>query len=199
MGWSAPATTIVSTDSHANILGAVGTSARAWAIKDIAHAWAFGKVWFEVPATVKVELVGLPRSGTTAKDVGLALLRHFGANGLLGVAAEVYGEYADRLGLDGRLTISSLGTEMGAIIIFFSSKSSNPGLLQGQDRDAEFAPAQADADAAYERTERIDITDLEPLISRPGHPEDVSRSPRWPAARSTRPSSVPAPMAEWMT
>ena len=171
-GLVGPGDTIVSTDSHANILGAVGTFGQGMGDQDIAHAWAFGKVWFEVPATVKVELVGLPRSGTTAKDVGLALLRHFGANGLLGVAAEVYGEYADRLGLDGRLTISSLGTEMGAIIIFFSPNQAILDYCKAR-TGREFAPAQADADAAYERTERIDITDLEPLISRPGHPEDV--------------------------
>ena len=171
-GLVGPGDTIVSTDSHANILGAVGTFGQGMGDQDIAHAWAFGKVWFEVPATVKVELIGLPRSGTTAKDVGLALLRHFGANGLLGVAAEVYGEYADRLGLDGRLTISSLGTEMGAIIIFFSPNQAILDYCKAR-TGREFAPAQADADAAYERTERIDITDLEPLISRPGHPEDV--------------------------
>jgi len=167
-----PGDTIVSTDSHANILGAIGTFGQGMGDQDIAYSWAFGKVWFEVPATVKVELVGQPRHGTTAKDVGLALLRHFGANGLLGLAAEVYGEYADKLSLDGRLTISSMGTEMGAIIIFFPPNQNILDYCKAK-TGREFAPVQADPDAAYERTERIDITDLEPLVSRPGHPEDV--------------------------
>ena len=171
-GLIGPGDTIVSTDSHANILGAIGTFGQGMGDQDIAHAWAFGKVWFEVPATVKVELVGQPRPGTTAKDVGLALLRHFGANGLLGLAAEVYGEYADRLSLDGRLTISSLGTEMGAIIIFFPPNETVLNYCRAR-TGREFTPVRADADAAYEHIERIDITDLEPLISRPGHPEDV--------------------------
>jgi len=171
-GLVGPGDTIVSTDSHANILGAIGTFGQGMGDQDIAHAWAFGKVWFEVPATAKVELVGLPKPGTTAKDVGLALLTHFGANGLLGLAAEVYGEYADRLSLDGRMTIASLGTEMGAIIMFFPPSQPITDYCRTRTR-REFAPVQADPDAAYERTERIDITDLEPLISRPGHPEDV--------------------------
>ncbi|HTW90342.1 MAG TPA: aconitase family protein [bacterium] len=188
-GLIGPGDTIVSTDSHANILGAIGTFGQGMGDQDIAHAWAYGKVWFEVPATVKVELVGMPRPGTTPKDVGLALLRHFGANGLLGLAAEVYGEYADKLSLDGRLTISSLGTEMGAIIIFFPpnqaildycrqakvrAQGSGTG-EQSQIPDPQSPPPiyQADTDAVYERSERIDITDLEPLIAKPGHPEDV--------------------------
>jgi len=171
-GLVGPGDTIVSTDSHANILGAVGTFGQGMGDQDIAHAWAYGKVWFEVPAAVKVELVGQPRPGTTAKDVGLALLRHFGANGLLGLAAEVYGEYADKLNLDGRMTIASLGTEMGAIIMFFPPNQAIIDYCRAR-TGRESAPVQADPDAAYERTERIDISDLEPLVSRPGHPEDV--------------------------
>ena len=172
LGLVGPGDTIVSTDSHANILGAIGTFGQGMGDQDIAHAWAFGKVWFEVPATVKVELTGMPRPGTSAKDVGLALLRHFGANGLLGLAAEVYGEYADKLSLDGRITISSLGTEMGAIVIIFPPGQPVLDYCKAK-TGREFAPLQADADALYERTERVDITGLEPLISRPGHPEDV--------------------------
>ncbi len=171
-GLTGPGDTIVSTDSHASILGAIGSFGQGMGDQDIAHAWAYGKVWFEVPATVKVELVGLPRPGTTPKDVGLALLRHFGANGLLGLAAEVYGEYAEGLSLDGRMTISSLGTEMGAVIIFFSPNQTLVDYCRTR-AGREFAPIQADTDAAYERTERIDLAGLEPLIARPGHPEDV--------------------------
>lgn len=171
-GLVGPGDTMVSTDSHANILGAVGAFGQGMGDQDIAHAWAYGKVWFEVPATVRVELIGMPRIGTTAKDVGLALLRHFGANGLLGSSAEVSGPYADRLGLDGRLTIASLGTEMGAIIVFFPPNQAIVDYCRTR-TGREIAPVQADPDAAYERTERINITDLEPLVSRPGHPEDV--------------------------
>jgi len=171
-GLVGPAETLVSTDSHANILGAIGAFGQGMGDQDIAHAWACGSVWFEVPATVKVMLVGTPRSGTSPKDVGLALLRRFGADGLLGLAAEVYGEYADNLSLDGRLTIASLGTEMGAIIILFPPGQTVLDYCKARAK-REFAPLAADADAQYARIEQVDITGLEPLISRPGHPEDV--------------------------
>jgi 3-isopropylmalate dehydratase small subunit len=171
-GLVGPGETFVSTDSHANILGAIGAFGQGMGDQDIAHAWAFGKVWFEVPPTVRIELIGRPGPEATPKDVGLALLRHFGANGLLGCAAEVYGEYADKLKLDGRITISSLGTEMGAIVIFFVPNRAVIDYCE-QQAGRKFTPAVADPDAAYVRVERIDLTGLEPLISKPGHPEDV--------------------------
>ena len=171
-GLAGPGETIVSTDSHANILGATGAFGQGMGDQDIAHAWANGSVWFEVPSTVKVELVGMPGPNATPKDVGLALLCHFGANGLLGLAAEVYGEYVDGLSLDGRLTIASLGTEMGAIIILFPP---NKVVLDYCEKRTgrKLTAVQADRDAAYQRVERVDISGLAPLISRPGHPEDV--------------------------
>lgn len=171
-GLVGPGQTLVSTDSHANILGAIGAFGQGMGDQDIAHAWAHGKVWFEVPPTVRVELVGRPGPDVTPKDVGLALLRHFGANGLLGSAAEVYGEYADSLSLDGRITISSLGTEMGAIIILFTPDRAVLDYCSQRAGHA-FAPITASAAATYQRSERIEIARLEPLVSRPGHPEDV--------------------------
>jgi len=148
--------TIVSTDSHANILGAIGAFGQGMGDNDIAYAWANGKVWFKVPASVKIFLKGKPLKIITPKDVVLRLLREFGANGLLGYSAEIYGEYIDSLSIDGRITIASMATEMGAIIILFPSNN-----------------VKADYNAVYEKTFEIDISDMMPLISRPGRPEDV--------------------------
>ena len=152
-----PGSTIVSTDSHANILGAIGAFGQGMGDRDIAHAFAFGKVWFKVPPSVKIILKGKPSKSATAKDVVLKLLQEFGANGLLGFAAEIYGDYVDSLSLDGRITIASMATEMGGIILLFPTENG----------------VSADHDAVYENTFEIDISDLKPMISRPGHPEDV--------------------------
>jgi len=156
-GIAKPGSTVVSTDSHANILGAIGAFGQGMGDKDIAYAWAYGKIWFKVPPTVKITLKGMPSEIASPKDVVLRLLQVFGANGLLGYAAEIYGEYVDSLPLDGRITIASMATEMGGIIILFPS-------------DEGF---RADDDAEYEKNVEVDIEGLKPLISRPGHPEDV--------------------------
>jgi 3-isopropylmalate dehydratase small subunit len=149
--------TIVSTDSHANILGAIGAFGQGMGDRDIAYAFAYGKVWFKVPPSVKIILKGMPSSTATPKDVVLKLLQEFGANGLLGYAAEIYGDYIDSLSLDGKITIASMTTEMGGIILLFPYEKG----------------VNADADAKYEKIFEIDISGLKPMISRPGHPEDV--------------------------
>ncbi len=166
-----PGGTLVSTDSHANILGAIGAFGQGMGDQDIAAAWAYGQVWFKVPGSIKVILKGNPPSETTAKDIGLRLLREFGAAGLLGMSAELYGQAVNGLGLSERITIASLATEMGAIILLFPP---NNAVLEhfntlGKKGRAPFA----DSDAAYDRAVEIDVSDLIPLISRPGHPEDV--------------------------
>jgi 3-isopropylmalate dehydratase small subunit len=172
-GLAWPGSTLVSTDSHANILGAIGAFGQGMGDQDIAAAWAHGKVWFKVPETVRVEVKGTPPSGTSAKDAGLAFLKHFGANGLLGCAAEVYGEWAESLDLAGRITVASLATEMGAIILFFPPSESVVEHCRKATGRADWQPVHADPQAKFARTETLDLSGLKPLISRPGHPEDV--------------------------
>jgi 3-isopropylmalate/(R)-2-methylmalate dehydratase large subunit len=188
-GLVAPGGTLVSTDSHANILGAIGAFGQGMGDQDIAHAFARGTNWFVVPPTVRVTLAGLPAPAATAKDVTLALARHFGANGLLGYAAELYGPYVDGLDLAGRITMASMATEMGGIIMFFPpdeavlahcrqarrhavERAAGNGAAPAPPR-APVTPVYADADAAYAGDVVIDIAGLEPLVARPGHPEDA--------------------------
>lgn len=170
-GIAKPGGTIISTDSHANILGAIGAFGQGMGDKDIAHAWAHGKIWFKAPPTLKIVLKGKPEEKTSAKDVVLKMLEKLGANGLLGYACEIYGEYIDDLSLDGRITIASMATEMGGLIIFFPP---NKHVLDFYKKmNVKVEPVYADDDADYEKTIEIDISDLKPMISRPGHPEDV--------------------------
>ncbi|HYA48568.1 MAG TPA: aconitase family protein, partial [Burkholderiales bacterium] len=132
---------------------------------------ARGRVWFKVPGSVKIVLKGRLSTGTTAKDLALRLLREFGAAGLLGLSTELYGKTVDRMGLSERITVASMATEMGAIILLFP-----PGkavLDHFKRLGKKVSPVCADPDAAYARTVEIDVSALVPLVSRPGHPEDV--------------------------
>ena len=166
-----PGGTLVSTDSHANIVGAVGAFGQGMGDLDIAHAFARGKVWFKVPPTVRVTLTGRLPQAVAPKDLALFLLKHFGAAGLLGCACEVYGEAAEQLDLSGRITVASLATEMGGIIILFPPDEVIIERFRSAGR--EFTPAFADPGAAYTEEVELDVSGLEPLISRPGHPDDV--------------------------
>jgi len=93
--------------------------------------------------------------------------KELGANGLLGYAAELYGSYIDTLSLDGRITIASMATEMGGIIILFST---NEKIMEYYRNTfgITIQPIHADSDAYYERIIEIDIAGLPPQIARPG-------------------------------
>jgi 3-isopropylmalate/(R)-2-methylmalate dehydratase large subunit len=167
-----PGFTFVSTDSHANILGALGVFGQGMGDIDIAYAFAYGKIWFKVPPSIKIILKGKPLKTATPKDVVLKMNKELGANGLLGYSAELYGEYIDSLSLDGRITIASMATEMGGIILLFPT---NEKVMEYYKKmfGITIKPINADPDAYYERTMEINISELPSQISRPGHPEDV--------------------------
>lgn len=172
-GLAWPGSTFVSTDSHANILGAIGAFGQGMGDMDIASAFAYGKVWFKVPESVKIVLKGMPPEGAEPKDVALFMMKKYGANGLLGFSAEVYGEYAEKLSLNGRITISSLATEMGAIIILFPPSKEMIDISKGKARERSWQPAFADEKANYARVDEFDLSKASPMVSRPGHPEDT--------------------------
>jgi len=153
-----PGTTAVGTDSHYNILGALGAFGQGMGDLDIAYAFAHGRTWFEVPPTVKIMLTGLPAANAGAKDVTLYLVGQLGAAGLLGMVGEVYGEWVDQADEAGRITLASMGTEMGAISL----------IIPGDNPDFHASPG-----AEYVKELAIDIDGLRPQVALPGHPDDV--------------------------
>jgi len=114
-----PGITAVSTDSHANILGAVGAFGQRMGDLDIAAVWSKSKIWFKVPESVRIIINGEFPQSIHSKDIILNLLSKFGASRLLGYSVEITGDAIDGLGLDDRITIASMGTELGAITILF--------------------------------------------------------------------------------
>jgi len=170
-GLAWPGSTFVSTDSHANIMGAIASFGQGMGDQDIAAAWAKGSVWFKVPSSVKIRLNSSRPASVSAKDIVLNLLGIFGANTLLGYSVELCGPEVEKLTLAERITISSMGTEMGAILIIFPT---TPGLLAelknltGKD----YPMVTADTDAVYEKTYDIELSQFVPMVAKPGHPED---------------------------
>jgi len=171
-GMVGPGGTFVSTDSHANILGSIGAFGQGMGDRDIAYSWANGSVWFKVPPSIKLVLTGVPGQFASAKDIVLRILQETGASGLLGYAAELSGDVVSNLSLDARITISSMATEMGAIIIFIPPDERVLSYTSAA-MNTHVRGIFPDNDAAYDRVWEIDITDLGPMVARPGHPDDT--------------------------
>ncbi len=171
-GLAYPGSTALTTDSHANILGAIGAFGQGMGDKDIAAAFNKGRVWFKVPKSVKINLVGKRPAGLAAKDIVLNLLNRFGANSLLGFSVEIAGEEVDKFSLDERITISSMGTEMGTIIILFTPNKEVLDYCEAR-TGRKIEPVIADANAEYEQIHEVDFTSFVPMVSLPGKPHDT--------------------------
>lgn len=167
-----PGSTAVSTDSHANILGAIGAFGQGMGDRDIAAAWSNGKVWFRVPETIKMTIKGDIPGNVSAKDMVLNLLARFGPGTFLGKAIEVYGEALDFLSLDQRITIASMATELGAVIILIPPNAEV--IRYCESRIARKVDAvTTDPDARYAENIELDAGEFLVMVSRPGKPHDA--------------------------
>lgn len=166
-----PGGTFVSTDSHANIMGAIGAFGQGMGDQDISAVWANGSAWFKVPKSVKITFNGQKPKNVSAKDIAINMLNNFGANQLLGYSVELYGDAINKLSLDERITLSSMGTEMGAIIILITPGDDVVQALEKM-HGKKVTPVFADDDAVYDKVINLDISQFKPMVAKPGHPHD---------------------------
>jgi len=172
-GLALPGRIIVGTDSHFNILGAVGCFGQGMGDKDIAYIFARGKNWFEVPSTIKVILKGNYTYPVSAKDVTLAIIGRLGSSGALGRAIEFTGDGVDGLSLSARITIASMATEMGAIASFFPLNEKIAGWLAARAGVDEVQSLEADEDAEYSEVLEFDLSEVRPMAACPFSPSNV--------------------------
>jgi 3-isopropylmalate/(R)-2-methylmalate dehydratase large subunit len=160
-GLAVAGTTVVGTDSHLNILGAVNCFGQGMGDVDITFAFKTGKTWFEVPETLRVTINGIVSSAASAKDLTLYILKQLGTKRAALKAVEFYGEAVKDFSLAGRITLCSMVTEMAGIIGFIPEVSVNLG--------EEVPHAKAD----YADSVAIDVEGLTPQIAAPSSPENV--------------------------
>ena len=72
-----------------------------------------------------------------------------------------------------RHVIANMGTELGATTTVFPSDEITRQFLREQDRGQDWSEWVADPGAEYDRHEEIDLSELEPLIAKPGSPGNV--------------------------
>ena len=165
--------TVVGTDSHLNLVGAIGALGLGMGDRDVAFAFRTRKVWFKVPETLRVEFTGSLEFPATAKDLALLFLSKLGPAGALGRVVEFSGAPVRSLDLDGRITLSSLVTEAGGVAGIVEPDESLlvelPAAASGRDATV-FLP---DEGAKYSETIRLDVSGLRPKVSLPGNPANV--------------------------
>lgn len=160
-----PGQIILGADSHTPTYGALGAFAMGVGSTDLAAAWLTGKTWLKTPASIKIVLDGTLRTGVSAKDLVLFLVRQIGADGARYQAVEFTGSAIRSLSLASRMTLANMTAEMGALTAFVD--------LQGLDLPYRFDPIHPDPDAVYSVVYSFNVDHLLPQVAIPHAPSNV--------------------------
>lgn len=160
-----PGQIILGADSHTPTYGALGAFAMGVGSTDLAAAWLTGKTWLKTPASIKIVLDGTLRTGVSAKDLVLFLVRQIGADGARYQAVEFTGSAIRSLSLASRMTLANMTAEMGALTAFVD--------LQGLDLPYRFDPIFPDPDAVYSVVYSFNVDNLLPQVAIPHAPSNV--------------------------
>jgi 3-isopropylmalate/(R)-2-methylmalate dehydratase large subunit len=178
-GYDRPGAVIVGTDSHTTSHGAFGAFAFGIGATEMAAVWTLGRVLnVEVPATIKVVVIGALSEGVLPKDVVLHLIGRLGAEGANFRAIEFCGDTIGRMSTSGRFVLCNMAVEAGATCGIVPPDSETLRYLHEDAHVTEpLSPLSPDVDAIYDRVVEIDAAALAPQIACPhavDHVKDVS-------------------------
>ncbi len=171
-----PGDVVLGTDSHMNLLGAVGAFATGVGNSDVAAAYINGTSWFRVPETMKIEINGKFQNGVCMRDLLTRIVGDLGAGGMDYLAVEFTGETIDNANLAERITLCSMVTEMsGKVPLIMPSGEVLTWMVEraGEEVLDRVKNLSADPDATYCKVLSYNVDDLVPMASCPDAPDNV--------------------------
>ncbi len=167
-----PGQMVTNTDSHTITLGAVGAVGCGIGVSEMAYLWAYGALWFRVPASRKIKLKGRLPFATTAKDLALTIVKTLTARGAIYQSIEYSGNGAMGLTIPERMTVCNLGAEVGAKFSVFPTDDVTRRHYTNQGIDIGDVPLP-DPDASYVAESEIDLSQIEPMVAVPPQVDTV--------------------------
>lgn len=172
--YALPGQVVVGTDSHTPHSGALGCVAFGVGTTDMANAFLTGAVRVTLPECVRVELQGQLPAGVTAKDLMLHLLAtpYIRSGSGVGKVFEFSGEGIAHLSTDERATLTNMCAELGGLTgIVAPDVETLRFLRERRDVDAVIEDwMHSDDGAHYAHHMAVDLTQLSPMVARPGDP-----------------------------
>lgn len=168
-----PGKTLLGSDSHTCASGAIGMLAIGAGGLEVAMAMAGYPYPVTMPKVIGIKLTGEMPDWISAKDIVLEMLRRRGVKGAVNCVIEYYGDGLKNLSIWDRHVIANMGAEMGATGSVFPSDDVTKAFFELIERADDWQELQADDQAAYDLTDEIDLSTLEPLIALPSSPGKV--------------------------
>ena len=171
-GYVKPGDIVLGTDSHTCTYGGIGAFSTGLGSTDIACGMVLGRLWFKVPASIRVNIEGSMPKWIRGKDLILRLIGEIGVDGALYRALEFGGSALKDVDIEGRLCMANMAIEAGG----------KCGLFPSDELTAEYCKAHsnpdpvalsADEGAEYERVVTMDVTGMEPVVACPHLPENT--------------------------
>ena len=172
--YALPGQVVVGTDSHTPHSGALGCVAFGVGSTDMASAFVTGAVRLTWPESVNVVLSGQLPEGVSAKDLMLHLLAlpFIRQGGGLGKVFEFSGDGVTAMNIDERATLTNMTAELGGLTGIVAPDARTLAFLRER-RGLDFALEpwmRSDPEAHYACTLHVDLTQLAPMVARPGDP-----------------------------
>lgn len=163
---------VVGTDTHSVTYGAFNAFGTGVEGTDVSAVMMSKKLWFRVPETVRIELQGQLAPGVWAKDITLAMLGRFGAEGLNYQAIEYVGSAVAAMDIDDRMTLCNHAAELGAKAAILEADEKTFAWLKAHGAKTPL-PTFADPDANYAQRLVIDASSLAPQVARKHEVDDI--------------------------
>ncbi len=168
-----PGQTLLGSDSHTPTAGAMGMIAIGAGGLDVALAMAGLPYSLKMPKIINVQLKGVMKHGTSAKDIILKVLEKLSVKGGVECIMEYSGDI-EQLSVPERSTICNMGAELGATTSLFPSDDVTRTFLKLQEREEDYIEIKADEDAFYDDVIVIDLNELNPMVAKPHQPDNVT-------------------------
>lgn len=182
-GISLPGMTIVCGDSHTSTHGALGALAFGIGTSEVEHVLATQTLKQSRARTMKIDVLGQPAPGITAKDIALAIIGKTGSGGGNGHVVEFCGPAVRQLSMEGRMTLCNMAIELGAKAGLIAPDETTFSYLKGR----QFAPKgdaweaavaywqtlNSDADAQFDKVVTLDAASIAPQVTWGTNPGQV--------------------------
>ena len=170
-GYAHPWDLVIGSDSHTNMVGAVGAFAAGIGATDTAAVMATGRLWLRVPETMQVDIHGTLGERTGAKDVILKVIGTTGDDGARYAAVEFTGPTVKAFPMNERFVLCNMTTEMGAKVGMVEADDVTKAYLAHTKRP--FRPIRSDEDAAFAKSVTFNVDGMGPQVACPSNPANL--------------------------